>query len=193
MYASGSILKPLVLHGPNGSGKSTLATLLPKAIDGIHVNTQPIPHKGFLKNTEVQNILAQENIVDQLFETKGQSRYYFVLDEAQGFDGTDSGTYRWAIDRLSKLCLIIFTTNYPDLLDSGLKSRANLVEVPHLSAEQFLPHAMKILATEGIKVDENLLLNALDQQYRLGADNRKYYQLLDRIIYKSKQNVRHLA
>ena len=55
-------------------------------------------------------------------------------------------------------------------------------DVPPCTAQIFLPYAKKILDSVSVEYDDNVLLNGLKQVFKTYADNRKYYQWLDKVI-----------
>jgi DNA polymerase III delta prime subunit len=186
MYLQGDTNKTLVLHGPTGSGKSTLARILPSAIEGNPVTAYKMRHGDFLEHYFVERKLSEETNYKNLFEPCGQSRDYLIIDEAHKITSRDIDSYRWALDRLSKDCLMIFTTNYPDLLDDGLKSRARFVEVPTIPPERFLARAQHILRSEGLSCPDSAVIDLLEKTYAKQCDNRKYFEALDNLLFRAK-------
>jgi DNA polymerase III delta prime subunit len=186
MYLLGNTNKPLVLNGPTGSGKSTLARLLPSAIEGNPVTAYKMRHGDFLEHYFVEKKLNEETTYENLFESCGQSRDYLIIDEAHKITSRDIDSYRWALDRLPRDCLMIFTTNYPDILDQGLKSRAKFVEVPTIQPQKFLARAQNILRNEGLECQNDAVLKLLENTYERYCDNRKYFEALDTLLFRAK-------
>ncbi len=180
-YAEGKALRPLVLYGPNGTGKSTLADLIPKALEDDRVVVNKVKAEDLNSNAEVRKIFTRSKQFDKMFAPEGQSRNYTVIEEVN-FDPRAKGAMRESLDEMEGRDLIIFTTNELDKLDPGLLSRAEVVEVPPVSAERFLTRAQEILKAEGVDLDDASVLEVLESVYEIHADNRCYYKALDEII-----------
>lgn len=186
MYLQGDTNKTLVLYGPYGSGKSTLARLLPSAIEGKAAVSHKMPHSEFLKNEFVLKKLNQKNIYESLYEAADQSRDYLIIDEATKTNDRDMATFRWALDLFPRDCLMIFTTNYPEVLDRAFNSRARFVEVPTIPPERFLARAQYILRTEGLSCPDSAVIDLLKNAYERYCDNRKYFEALDTLLFRAK-------
>ena len=78
--------------------------------------------------------------------------------------------------------LTILSTNRFDEVDVGIRSRCEPLHVPPCSPLIFLPHAKKILDSVSVEYDDDTLFDGLSVVYKTFADNRKYYQWLDRVI-----------
>jgi replication-associated recombination protein RarA len=186
-YATGKTLRPLVLYGSNGTGKSTLADLIPKALDGEKVKVTKIKAEDLNSNAEVRSLFTRSKQFDNLFVPEGQGRNYTVVEEVN-FDPRAKGALRESLDEMAGRDLIIFTTNEIEKLDPGLLSRAEVVEVPPISPEDFLKKAQEILKAEGVDLDDKSVLEVLDSVYEIKADNRNYYKALDEIIEAFNSN-----
>lgn len=180
-YAEGKTFRPLVMFGPNGTGKSTLADLIPKAIDGDQVKVTKIKAEDLNSNVEARKIFTRTKQFDKLFKTDGQSRNYTVVEEVN-FDPKAKGAIRTSLDDMEGRDLIIFTTNEMEKLDAGILSRAEVVEVPPVSPENFLWKAQEILKSEGVELEDAEALEVLESVYEISKDNRAYYKALDQII-----------
>jgi replication-associated recombination protein RarA len=180
-YVTGKTVRPLVLYGPNGTGKSTLADLIPKELEGKQVMVNKVKAEDLNSNAEVRKIFTRSKQFDKMFAPEGQSRNYTVIEEVN-FDPRAKGAMRESLDEMEGRDLIIFTTNELDKLDPGLLSRAEIVEVPPATAEQFLPRAQDILKAEGVNLDDASVLEVLESVYEVHPDNRSYYKALDEII-----------
>lgn len=187
MYADGATQRPLILHGPHGTGKSLLAELIPKAIDGPNVSVQHFTIDDLKTRADIEKNLTRSSIFDSLVEPGDQSRYYTVFDEFVSDTKVLKDAMRMALDSMEGRGLYIFTTNELNRVDTGIVSRSECVLVPPLSPEDFLPRAMFILNSEGIDVPSHVVLDALAATQRLSADNRRYYEVLDRLIYRASR------
>lgn len=186
MYASGFGYKPLILHGPNGTGKSLLAELIPKTIDGPEVKVDKIFADDLRTRASVQKAMKRTAVFDHLMQIEGQSKNYTILDECVLDTSVHRDAVQYTMDEMQGRSLIIMTTNYPNQFLTGITSRCVDVYVPPLKPEAFLPRAQFILRSEGIEVDEGVLLNVLVKEYEIRPDNRNYFKALDMLIYKSK-------
>ena len=180
-YTRGESLRPLVLFGKNGTGKSTLAELIPKTIDGSEVQVTKVKAEDLNSNAEVRRLFTRSKQFDKHFSPEGQSRCYTVVEEVN-FDPKAKGALRDSLDEMEGRDLAIFTTNELEKIDEGLLSRAEVIEIPPASPERFLPHAQKILRSEGIDLDDASVLEVLESVFDLHHDNRAYYKALDEII-----------
>lgn len=186
-YAAGKTTRPLVLHGRNGTGKSTLAYLIPRAIDGPNVKVTKVKAEDLNSNAEVRKIFTRSKQFDRLFTPEGQSRNYTVVEEAN-FDPKAKGALRVSLDEMDGRDLAIFTSNELDKLDEGLLSRAEVVEVPPVPPDRFLPYAQKILRAEGVVLDDATVAEILESVYDEKGDNRAYYKALDEVIEAWQSN-----
>jgi DNA polymerase III delta prime subunit len=186
MYAEGKTMRPLILHGPHGTGKSLLSELIPKAIDGENVSTKRLSIDDLKSRSDIDKNLTRAAVFDSLTEPDGQSRYYSIFDEFVSDTKVSKDAMRTALDSMEGRGLYIFTTNELNKIDTGIVSRSECVYVPPVAPEDFLPKAVYILKNEGIDVPSDVLLNALIATHKVAADNRRYYKLLDQIIYRAK-------
>ena len=184
-YTSGHAVRPLVLHGKNGTGKSTLADLIPKAIDGPEVIVTKIKAEDLNSNTEVRKRLTRLKHFDRMFKPESQSRNYTIIEEVN-FDPKAKGALRESLDEMEGRDLFIFTTNEVEKLDEGLLSRAEVIEIPPAPPDRFFSRAQKILLSEGLKLEDQLIEAVLDSVYDLHHDNRAYYKALDDVIAETQ-------
>jgi DNA polymerase III delta prime subunit len=186
MYASGYGVKPLILHGPNGTGKSLLAELIPKAIDGRDVKVDKVFADDLRNRASVQKALKRTALFDDLMTVEGQSNNYTILDECILDGSVHRDSLQYVMDEMLGRSLIIVTTNHLNQFLPGVLSRSFELYVPPLKPDAFLPRAKYILNSEGIETDEAALLNLLVRKYEIKPDNRRYFEALDMLIYKSK-------
>ena len=186
-YADGENMRPLILHGPHGTGKSLLSELIPKSIDGPEVSVQRLTVDDLKTRKSIHDNLTRSLQFDSLFPTGDQSLYYTVFDECKFDSKVFNDAVRIAMDRMQGRCLYIFVTNELSKIDSGVVSRSTSVHVPPLNPEDFLPKALKILQSEGIDAPADVILDALVATHKVCKDHRRYYETLDRIIYRANR------
>jgi replication-associated recombination protein RarA len=185
-YARGDALRPLILHGTHGTGKSLLSKLIPKAIEGDGVQLTKIHAEDLNSTKEIRSQFVRSSHFDSLFQPEGQSRNYNIIDEAnEVFKGKSA--LRESIDAMNGRDLTIFTTNEVGKMDVGLLSRCEVVEVPPVPAERFLPRAQEILRDEGVVLPDEVVLSVLESVYEAHKDNREYYKALDELIYQATE------
>jgi replication-associated recombination protein RarA len=180
-YTAGKTSRPLVLHGTYGTGKSLLAEIIPKSLDGQYVKVDHIKAEDLNSNAEVRKAFSRSKQFDKLFTPEGQSRNYIVVDEVN-LDPRAKGALRSSLDEMEGRDLVIFTTNEIEKIDPGLRSRAEVIEVPPVPPQRFLPRAQGILRSEGVDLDDAIILQTLEAVYGSDFDNRAYYKVIDEII-----------
>ena len=181
-YASGEVMRPLILCGRNGTGKSLIAKLIPPAIENMdQVAVTYIKSHKLNSDHEVDELYTKNKQFDLLFTVNGQRYNYYIIEEMNTLI-RGRNAFRVALDRFQITDLTIITTNEIARIDKGIRSRCEILEVCACSPEVFFPHAKKIMATEGINISDDALLRALEATYQQSPDNRSYYQMLDRLF-----------
>lgn len=189
-FASGQNMTPLILHGPNGTGKSVLAELIPKAIEGkSDVKVTKVSAEELNTKKEVRETFTRSATFDNLFETEGQSRSYTIVEEVN-FETKAKSALRVALDEMLGREQLIFTTNELEKMDRGLRSRAEVVEVPPVTPDKFFPRAKYILAQEKVELPDDVLMQVLESVYERHHDNREYYKAMNEIIYRTSQQTK---
>lgn len=189
-YTQGKSLLPLVLYGAYGTGKSLLADLIPKALDGADVKVNYINAEELNNANDVRKKFFRSVQFDKFFTTNGQKHNYTVVEEVN-FDPKAKGALRVCLDDMAERELFIFTTNEVDRIDKGLLSRAEVVEVLPAPPDRFHNRAKHILRSEGVDLDDSVLLDVLETVYENDYDNRAYYRALDEIIEAWHDNTLH--
>jgi hypothetical protein len=82
--------------------------------------------------------------------------------------------------------LTILSTNRFELIDRGILSRSEILEVQPCNPSIFFPHAKKIMQSEEIDISDHDLLVKLNAIYAAYKDNRKYYLMMDALIRKER-------
>jgi replication-associated recombination protein RarA len=183
-YANGRNSRPLVLQGPFGTGKSLLATLIPKAIDGDKVLIEYVNAEKLNYDAEVRKVFHRNKHFDSLFVPAGQSQTYTVIDEVN-FNPKAKSALRTCLDDFVGRDLTIITTNEIEKLDPAIVSRAEVVFVPPVPPKRFLKQAQKILAAEGVVLDDETVSEVLESTYAKCKDNRAYYKAIDEVISRA--------
>lgn len=186
MYAAGATNQPLILHGPHGTGKSLLAELIPKAIDGDDVAVEKFTVEDLKSRASIKQKLKRTATFDNLFESEEQSRCYKIFDEFVMDSKMLKDEVRLAMDEMTEHDLYIFTTNELSKLDTGVVSRSLQLLVPPIPPADFLSKAQSILKEEGVVLPDADVLKLLEAVHHANADNRKFYEFLDRIIFETK-------
>jgi DNA polymerase III delta prime subunit len=184
-YIVGDQRRPLILHGIFGTGKSLLADLIPKAIDGDAVQVDKLNGTDLASKALQQQNLDRPDNFDALFEPDGQSRWYTIVEEMSA-DIKAKEMLRVLMDKMQMRTQFIFTTNELEKIDGALQSRSKVVEIPPLKPLQFLPRAEYILQSEGLTVPSPALEKILDDVYVTYRDNRKYYEILDDLLFEAR-------
>ena len=184
-YASGEIVRPLILHGTNGCGKSLLLELLPNAIEQkkaqvtrvlcTDLNDANDVHRIFGVNTKFNAMFKYNEIFD-----------YFILDEFNITNKKVVDALKIQLDRNLGRALTIISTNRLDLVDSGFQSRCKKLEIPPCTPSVFMPHAMKIFNGENLSIDSEKLKNFLEDVYKKTRDNRKYYERIEELLWTAE-------
>ncbi len=130
---------------------------------------------------EVYAIFTRNKQFNALFTVNNQRFNYNVIEEVN-FDPSARDAFRVALDDFRGIDLTIITTNNIDKIDVGIKSRCEIVEVPPLEPERFLPRAEMIIAAEGFQINQSALLALLEVAYENEKDNRKYYKKIDELL-----------
>jgi len=186
-HAQGNIGGHLILHGPNGTGKSTCARFI---IDEL------VAAQGYPADKAMYEEMTGADVVSDPIAAVGKiwgmynfrrafapDRLLLLIEELNGTH-KHMNTFWLTLDAISDTAKVIVTTNNYMLIDQSIRSRFNSLHVDALSADQFLPTAMRILAAEGYP---NCPQAAVLQELELWGnppDNRKYYQALEAIKAK---------
>lgn len=180
-YASGQITRPLILCGAHGTGKTLLSKLIPNAIEGKDPFLDCIDSGDLNSKETVNRLFGNRKSFNACFTIKGQKLNYIIVQEMNE-DIKARNQFRSAIDQYQDVDLTIITTNNINKVDTGLRSRCEVLEVPHCPAKVFFPRAKHIINNEGYDIDDAALLAALEAVEAVTPDNRAYYKKLDALL-----------
>lgn len=195
LYVDGGCKKPLLLEGPFGSGKTTIANLLPSAIERIPEQNLEVKR---VKSTEFQTVADVRNTFtvseNRFLNLIEQNRFYVITNELRL--STNAGlAFRDILDDIYEETQVIITTNDPNQLDPGVVDRCNKLYVPKITAQDWLPKAMQIAASEGVSINQQAMLDFLNAQLDFDPSIRNMMSEFERFIFaaKNKQTFQHHA
>ena len=181
-YASGELEAPLLLHGTSGTGKSLIQRLLPNAIEKKEAHLQKVKCSDLKNAADIHDLYGRNKMFNKNFSINDQRYNYITIEEFLMTKTAMSDAMKIELDDTLGTDLTILSTNRLDEVDVGIKSRCEIVHVPPCAPQLFLPYAIQILNSLSVNYDVNMLFAGLTQVYKAYADNRKYYQWLDKVI-----------
>ena len=184
-YASGELEAPLLLYGTSGTGKSLIQRLLPNAIEKKQLNLEKVKCSDLKNASDIHDLYGRNKMFIKNYTINDQKFNYIIIEEFLITKTAMSYAMKIELDETLGTDLTILSTNRLDEVDVGIKSRCEVVHVPPCAPQIFLPYAKKILDSVSVNYDVNMLLDGLKQVFKTYADNRKYYQWLDRVIRAS--------
>ena len=181
-YASGELEAPLLLHGASGTGKTLIQRLLPNAIEQKKAHRQSVKSADLKNASDIHDLYGRNKMFNKNYTINDQKFNYIIIEEFLMTKTAMSDAMKIELDETLGTDLTILSTNRLDEVDVGIKSRCEVVQVPPCAPQLFLPYAIQILDSLSVNYDVNVLLDGLKQVFKTYADNRKYYQWLDRVI-----------
>jgi DNA polymerase III delta prime subunit len=181
-YASGELEAPLLLHGTSGTGKSLIQRLLPNAIEQKEAQFQKVRCSDLKNASDIHDLYGRNKMLNKNFTINDQKFNYIIIEEFLMSKSAMSDAMKIELDETLGTDLTILSTNRLDEVDAGIRSRCEILHVPPCSPLIFLPYAKKILDSVSVEYDDDVLFDGLKQVFKTYADNRKYYQWLDRVI-----------
>lgn len=181
-YASGELEAPLLLHGTSGTGKSLIQRLLPNAIEQKEAQFQKVKSSDLKNASDIHDLYGRNKMLNKNFTINDQRFNYIIIEEFLMSKAAMSDAMKIELDETLGTDLTILSTNRLDEVDTGIRSRCEILHVPPCAPQIFLPYAIQILDSLSVNYDVNVLLDGLKQVFKSYADNRKYYQWLDRVI-----------
>ncbi len=185
-YASGDIERPLILYGSSGSGKSLLQRLIPQAIESKETQVNKVICSDLKLPRDIHDLYGRNKKFNNVFTVNGQRYNYFIIEEFYMKSIRLNDALKIELDRSLGTDLTIFSTNRFELIDSGVLSRSEVLEVQPCTPSIFFPHAKKIMQAEEIDISDHDLLVKLNAIYVAYKDNRKYYSMMDALIRRER-------
>jgi Cdc6-like AAA superfamily ATPase len=185
-YASGDIERPLILYGSSGSGKSLLQRLIPQAIERKETHVNKVICSDLELPSDIHDLYGRNKHFNNVFTVNGQRYNYFIIEEFYMKSIRLNDALKIELDASLGTDLTIFSTNRFELIDCGVLSRSETLEVQPCTPSIFFPHAKKIMQSEEIDISDHDLQVKLNAIYAVYKDNRKYYSALDSLIRRNK-------
>ncbi len=185
-YASGDIERPLILYGSSGSGKSLLQRLIPQAIERKDTYVNKVICSDLKLPRDIHDLYGRNKHFNNVFTVNGQRYNYFIIEEFYMKSIRLNDALKIELDASLGTDLTIFSTNRFELIDSGILSRSEVLEVQPCTPNIFFPHAKKIMQAEEIDISDHDLLVKLNAIYVAYKDNRKYYSMMDALIRRER-------
>ena len=185
-YASGDIERPLILYGSSGSGKSLLQRLIPQAIESKETQVNKVICSDLKLPRDIHELYGRNKQFNNVFTVNDQRYNYFIIEEFYMKSIRLNDALKIELDASLGTDLTIFSTNRFELIDSGVLSRSEVLEVQPCTPSIFFPHAKKIMQAEEIDISDYDLLVKLNAIYVPYKDNRKYYSMMDALIRRER-------
>ncbi len=185
-YASGDIERPLILYGSSGSGKSLLQRLIPQAIECKETQVNKVICSDLKLPRDIHELYGRNKQFNNVFTVNDQRYNYFIIEEFYMKSIRLNDALKIELDRSLGTDLTIFSTNRFELIDSGILSRSEVLEVQPCTPSIFFPHAKKIMQAEEIDISDHDLLVKLNAIFVAYKDNRKYYSMMDALIRRER-------
>lgn len=157
-YAAGVRTGNLLLHGPQGTGKSSIARVIGETLYGA-------PADLFTEGYEGANFC--EDDLDKIMKgwnwqrSQGVKSPFAIINEIDRLPTIALEKLKAFMDQHEDLGRIIATTNNPHRLSAPQRDRFDIVELPAINPDAFLPRMRQILESEGVSIDDDDLLNIL--------------------------------
>ena len=135
----------ILLYGVWGTGKSALAKMLPAAIEfgktgeELSIEAEFVRCKQGLSGPQLMEMIG--NMVKRVCFNASRL-HYIIIDEVDNLTEQAQRSLKSAMN--AENAVFILTTNYPHLLDKGLKNRCETIEMNAASPEQLMVVCNKI-------------------------------------------------
>ncbi len=183
-YASGQMMRPLILHGVSGGGKRLLQKLIPNAIEGREASVRKVKCASLKTADDIHDLYGRNKQFNRLYRDEGQRFNYIIIEEFLFTNKRLVDAFKIELMDTLGTDLTIISTNRLNEIDSGIISRSEVLEVHPCEPHVFFPHAKKMFEAENVEMDDAHLLKCLEVTHMKGADNRKYYSAIDAMFRK---------
>jgi replication-associated recombination protein RarA len=191
-YATGEIQRPLILYGSSGTGKSCLQRLLPDTIEGCGAKVDKVVCASLESAHDVHALYGKDRKFDSRF--KVNERYnYKIFQEFLITNERVNNALKIEIEETEGVTLTLISTNQFSKIDSGIVSRAEVLELIPCTPDRFFPHAKRIFDSEGALIDDTKLMTCLQVVYTKSQDNRKYYHAMDAMFRQISNSAPRVA
>lgn len=150
-YADGLRTGHMIMHGPKGTGKSSAARVVSetRTDGGVGNSTDAYEGSGF-KESDFDKILT-----DWSWQSlNGVEVPVTVINEIDLLPPAMLEKLKSFMDECGGNGQIIGTTNNEHKLSPALQDRFDIIEMPSLSADMFVPRVREIVQAEGYEVSE---------------------------------------
>jgi hypothetical protein len=163
-----------------------LQRLIPQAIESKETQVNKVICSDLKLPRDIHDLYGRNKQFNHVFTVNGQRYNYFIIEEFYMKSIRLNDTLKIELDASLGTDLTIFSTNRFELIDRGILSRSETLEVQPCNPSIFLPHAKKIMQAEEIDISDHDLLVKLNAIYVAYKDNRKYYSMMDALIRKER-------
>lgn len=170
----------LLFCGPPGSGKTTAQKILTKSI--------PCSVKELNASSRDRGVDVIKNKVTTFAESRAKNRTInvVVLEEAHQLTADAQPALLNTMEKYSRNCRFILTTNYPEELLPALRSRCKEYKFKQFSKQQLTTLIGRILQAERIKTKKSYVVALIDKWY---PDCRSIINELQGVCYNGKFNL----
>lgn len=186
MYVAGHTRKPVLFYGPYGTGKTTIANLLPYAMvsDLQSVDVMLVRADG--RNNIAEQLDKIENFASTMPFHSGDIRFV-IIDEIDNLNANIQKSLKSHIDAYKNFALFMFTTNFIQKMDPGLRSRSEQLFIGSVNAERWLSRMRHILAKENVPVPAEASLLKMAQTSK--GDARSLLSTLQRYALRYRASI----
>ena len=133
---------------------------------------------------DIHDLYGRNKHFNRTFTCDGQKFNYIIIEEFLFTNRRLVDAFKIELDETPGTDLTIISTNRFDMIDDGIVSRSEVLEVQPCEPHVFFPHAKKMFELEGVEMDDAKLMKCLEVTHALKADNRKYYSAIDALFRK---------